>query len=291
VLDQDVQGRAGAVEGGADGGCDARQHQRRVGDRRQRDEHRSPREAVVESFRHGDRQPRLADATGAGQGDQPDPGGLQQPRDVDDVLLASDQRRRRHRQRPRDRPVRDLRRRHPRGVDDVARGREPLAEEQREVVADQSRELPRGAERTVGVGPLRLELGDHGRQPGFPLGRRVLDVQQPGDRTGEPELVLEARDVHAGSDPAVPLPVQTDEDVGLGEVGPVQLARRVRSGAELEQHRGEPECRDGPGDRRTLRGELRQRGAHEDAQTLVRRPDRDRALLVHRHVSSSRRSA
>ena len=106
VLDQDVQGRAGTVDGGADDGCDARQHQRRFDDRRQRDEHRSARVAVLQSFRHGDREPRLADATGAGQGDQPDLGRLQQRRDVDDVLLPPDQRRRRHRQGPRARPVR-----------------------------------------------------------------------------------------------------------------------------------------------------------------------------------------
>ena len=51
--------------------------------------------------------------------------------------------------------------------------------------------------------------------PRFSVGRRCLDVQQAGDRPGEPELVLQARDVHARPDPAVPLPVQADEDVGL----------------------------------------------------------------------------
>ena len=34
-----------------------------------------------------------------------------------------------------------------------ARRREPLAEEQRQVVADEPAELARGAERSVGVGP------------------------------------------------------------------------------------------------------------------------------------------
>ena len=137
--------------------------------------------------------------------------------------------------------------------------------------------------------PSRLELVDHGRQPRFSVGRRCLDVQQPGDRVGESELVLESRDVHVRPDPAVPLPVQADEDVGLREVGPVQLARWVRSGTELEQHRREPQRRDGTGHRGTLLGELGQRGAHEDAQTLVRGPDRDVARLLLRHLSASRR--
>ena len=144
-----------------------------------------------------------------------------------------------------------------RTVGPAAGGREPLAQEQGEVVAHQAPELPRRAERAVRVGPLRLELVDHGRQPRFSVGRRCLDVQQPGDRVGQPELVLESRDVHARPDPAVPLPVQADEDVGLREVGPVQLARWVRSGAELEQHRREPQGRDGAGHRARARRRAR----------------------------------
>ena len=236
-------------------------------------------------MRHGDGEPRLADTTGAGQGDQPTLGRLQQPRDVDDVLLTSDQRRRRQRKGRRGRSLRGLRRGWPRIVEDAVGRREPLAQEQGKVVADQAREFPRGAERTVGVSPLRLELVDHGRQSRFPLGGRCLDVQQPGNRAGQPEFVLEARDVHVGADPAVPLPVQTDEDVRLSQVRPVQLARRMRSSAELEHDRREPECRDGATNRRTLLGELGQRGTDEDAQTLVRGPDRDLALLGHRHAS------
>ena len=58
--------------GGADGGGDARQHQRRLGDRRQRHEHRAaPAVALVESLADRDRQPGLADAARPGQRDQP----------------------------------------------------------------------------------------------------------------------------------------------------------------------------------------------------------------------------
>ena len=106
---------------------------------------------------------------------------------------------------------------------------EPLAQEQREVVTNEAPEFARCAERPVRVGSLRLELFDHRRQPRFPLGCRCLDVQKPRNRMGETELVLQARDVHARSDPAVPLPVQTDEDVRLGQVRPVQPARWVGS--------------------------------------------------------------
>jgi hypothetical protein len=58
----------------------------------------------------------------------------------------------------------------------------------------------------------------------------------------------------------------------------------MRSGAELEQHRREPERRDGTGHRGPLVGELSQRRAHEDAQPLVRRPYPRGPVLSVRHV-------
>ena len=101
---------------------------------------------------------------------------------------------------------------------------------------------------------------------------------------GESELVLQSRDVHARPDPAVPLPVQADEDVGLREVGPVQLARWVRSGAELEQHRRESQGRDGTGHRATLVRRAR------PAWSSRRRADADPGCGS-RHWPAARRSS
>ena len=74
--------------------------------------------------------------------------------------------------------------------------------------------------------------------------------------------------------------------VGTGrQVGAEQLARWVRPGPELEQHRREPERGDRARHDGTLVCELDQRGAHEDTQTLVRGPNRHPALLLLRHRS------
>ena len=81
----------------------------------------------------------------------------------------------------------------------------------------------------------------------------------------EPKLIFQAGDVHARPDPAVTLPVEADEDVGLRQVGPVQLPWWVWSSAELEHHRRQPKRRDRASDRGAFLGELDQRGAHEDA--------------------------
>ena len=77
-----------------------------------------------------------------------------------------------------------------------------------------------------------------------------------------------------GRDPAVAVGVDADEDVALREVGAIQLARRVRPGAELEHHRGEPHPLDGGAHGRPLVGELAQGRTHEDPQPLVGRADR-----------------
>ena len=56
---------------------EATEHQLGPIDRRKRHEHRPVRIAIIELFAHGDRQPRLADAAGAREGDQPDFGFLE----------------------------------------------------------------------------------------------------------------------------------------------------------------------------------------------------------------------
>ena len=70
VLDQGVERRARALDRRADGGGDAWQHQRRIGDRRERHELRTA-PGPVERRADRDRQPGLADATRARQRDQP----------------------------------------------------------------------------------------------------------------------------------------------------------------------------------------------------------------------------
>ena len=70
VLDQDVQRRSRALHRRTHRGRDAGQHQLGRVDRGERHEGRPLREAVVQSLTHGDREPRLADAAWAGEGDQ-----------------------------------------------------------------------------------------------------------------------------------------------------------------------------------------------------------------------------
>ena len=99
----------------------------------------SPADSVVELLADGDRQPRLADAAGAAERDQPD-AGASSSRDLGDVVLAPDQRRRRRRSERGPPPV-------VQGAGDAGRSArprvEPLAQEQREVVAHQPPELAR----------------------------------------------------------------------------------------------------------------------------------------------------
>ena len=61
--------------------------------------------------------------------------------------------------------------------------------------------------------------------------------------------------------------------MALLEVGPVELRRRVRSGADLEHDRDEVEPLDRGAHGHTLSGHLSQSGADEDAEPLVGRAD------------------
>src|SRR5437879_1130211 len=73
---------------------------------------------------------------------------------------------------------------------------------------------------------------------------RRLEVDQPGFVTRELVLVLQARDRHAGGDPAITLPVEADEDIALGQVGPVQFTRWVGPCPRLEEHGRQPQLHD-----------------------------------------------
>ena len=64
-----------------------------------------------------------------------------------------------------------------------------------------------------------------------------------------------------------------DEDLALRQVGPVDLARRVRPRAQLEHHRHQPQPGHRVPHRPPLGGQLAQRGTHEHPQPLVGRPD------------------
>ena len=182
-------------------------------DRGERHEGRPLWEAVVQALAHGDGEPRLPTPPGPVRVTKRTPGDCSNS-ETSAISRPSDQRRRGHRQRPRGTAV-ALERADalppPPRVPDLER----LTQEQGEVVPDQTPELPRGAERPVGVGPLGLELRDHRRQPRLPLGCRSLDVQEPRDGSREPNSSSRPRDLHVGPDPAVPLPVQADEDVRL----------------------------------------------------------------------------
>src|SRR5262249_29953122 len=82
-------------------------------------------------------------------------------------------------------------------------------------------------------------------------------------------FVLQAGDHLARRDPPVALPVDADEDVTLIEIRPIEVARRMRPGTELEQDGRQVQMPDG-----ILRGgaflsELSERGADEDAHALI----------------------
>ena len=126
---------------------------------------------------------------------------------------------------------------------------------------------------TVGSRGLMLDAGQQIGQPGLAVRRRRLDVQQPRQPARELELLLQARDMRARGGLPVPLPVQPDEHIALGQVLLVHLPRRVRPGAQFEHHRGEPQRRDRARDSSPLLGQLAQRGTHEHPHTAVRSPD------------------
>ena len=165
-------------------------------------------------------------------------------------------------------------------------GGEPLAHQQGQIVADQPAQLGRGPEVPVGVRALLLDPLQQAGQTGLAVRRRRLDIQQPRQPRGQLEFLLQPRALHARADPPITLPVQPDEDVALGQVGPVQLLGRIGPRPRLEQHRGQPQRRDSPGDRPPLGGQLTRlthRGTHKHPQPPVRRADTPpaRHSLVH----------
>ena len=288
VLGHDVQRRARALDGRAQRGRDAGEHQLGLGDRSERHERRALRVAIVQVRAHGDRQPRLADAAGTGEGDQPHLRRLEQLRDLVDVAARARSATSRS-------PAANAgpagRCSTPRTPNDPRRCPAAANRSLRSTARSSrtSRPSSRGVrnDRYESV-PCAWSSSIMAVSRASRSGAGVLTYSRRGIERGEPELVLQARDVHVRPDPAVPLPVQADEDVGLRQVGPIQLPRRVRSGPELEHHRREPE-------RRRWRGPPRRapRPARP-ASSSRRRADagpgsgsRRRRLLL-RHASASR---
>ena len=70
---------------------------------------------------------------------------------------------------------------------------------------------------------------------------------------------LEARYLHAGADLPVALPVETDEDVALSQIGAVERPGRMWPRPELEHHRRQPQRRNRQGDGPPLLGQLFER--------------------------------
>ena len=117
---------------------------------------------------------------------------------------------------------------------------------------------------------IRSNMRPSGRIAG---GRSRFDVEQPRQVRRPVQLVFEAGDGHAGSDPAVAVGVDADEDIGLRQIGPVHGLRRVRPGPGLEHHRSEPQLLDRRPGRAALGRQFREGRGHEHPNSVVRCPD------------------
>ena len=190
------------------------------------------RDAVCElrdeigSYLH--RHPRLADASWPGQRHQTHILPLQQGLCLCALLFAINEPAARHGQRGQ--PSRN------RGL---SRGGETLGQELRQVVGDPLAQLLGRGELLVGSGILRADAVEQHMQVLLPLWSGCLDIDQLRFVTGELVLILQAGHLHRGGDPAIALPVEPDEDIALGQVGPIQFTRWVGAGARLEEYRGQ----------------------------------------------------
>ena len=184
VVDQGLQRNVSARQLGPGGHSDPGHDELGLGYRRQRHEDGAGAEVLPQPLADRDREPRLPDPTRPGERDQTHVAAQDQAGHVVDGLVPADQRRGRRRQpasailgqRP------DLRCRRTRGAC------EALAQERRQVVADQPPELTGRPEPLVGG--LLLHPGEQVRQARFAIGRRCLHVQQARHLLRQLELVL-----------------------------------------------------------------------------------------------------
>ena len=152
-------------------------------------------------------------------------------------------------------------------------GREPLAQQHRQVVPDQLPQLGGIREVLIRDAAFVPDPVEQLRQPRLTVRRRRLDVDEPGQPGGQLVLVLQPGDLPARRDPAGALPVNAHEHLALRQVGPVHIPRRVRPRPDLGHHRHQPQSGDRIPHRLPLGGQFVQRGTHEHPQALVRRPD------------------
>ena len=117
---------------------------------------------------------------------------------------------------------------------------ESLREQHGQIVLEQLAELVGCRELPVGRDALCSDQFEQLLEPWLSGFWCLLDVDELRSVPGEVVLVLEPRDALAGGDPAVVPAVDADEDVALVEIGAIQVAWRMRSGAELEQNGGQP---------------------------------------------------
>jgi hypothetical protein len=155
---------------------------------------------------------------------------------------------------------------------------EAFAEEQGEIVRQQPSELVCLRERPVRDRAFGFDSLHHRGEARVAGGGGSLDVEQPRLLRREAVLLLQSRNGPAGRDPAVALAVDADEHVALVEVGGVELARRVRTCAELEHDGRQPKPLDRVSRCRAFVRELLERRADEHPQALVRCRDHRSSL-------------
>jgi hypothetical protein len=155
---------------------------------------------------------------------------------------------------------------------------QPLAEQHCEIVRDQRAELIAGGETAIGQS-VRLDAAEHFLEPRITVRGWGLNVNELRHATGVQVLVLQPGNLLVGRDPPILLPVDPDEDVALPQVGEVEISRGIWTGAQLEQHRDQPESFDGAARGRSCASQLLHRRADEDAQPLVWRSDSRHAGL------------
>ena len=135
---------------------------------------------------------------------------------------------------------------------------EPLTQQHRQIGSHQACKLIRSPKRLVGGRIVALNPSQKLTQTRLALFGRSFHIQQPRHPIRQEVFILQARDCLARGHPTVALPVDADENVALLKVGPVKIARRVRTRAKLEHHRCQLESFDRAVYGTTLFGQLSQ---------------------------------